>query len=182
MKLNKPFLLNFVGFQILWLLCVQGNNIVALAALAIFLVVHAKWVAKVKSEWLHGLIFLLIGTSFETVLNTLGLITFSNTSTFTIGQWTIRAAPVWLLCLWVGFSTTLYHGMSWLAPRPLLQIILVSVSIPLTYYAGARFSGSSLSSPLWLPLLVITIFWLFVLPFGFRLRSWLQERLEVVHA
>jgi len=150
MKLNKPLLINFIGFQLLWLLCVQGSNLVALLALTLFLFVHAKWVLKLKSEWLHGLIFLIIGACFETAL-------------------------------WVGFSTTLHHSMSWLAQRPLLQVTLVSVSIPLTYYAGARFSGSILSAPLWLPLLVITGFWLCVLPFGFWLRTWLQRSTEAVH-
>ncbi len=181
MNLKKPLLINFIGFQLLWLLCVQGSNLVALLALSIFLVVHVKWVAKLKSEWLHGLFFLMIGTCFETTLNSLGLVNFPSTSIVSLGEVTIRAAPLWLLCLWVGFSTTLYHSLSWLAQRPLLQMALVSVSIPLTYYTGARFSGSSFSSPVWLPLLVITMFWLCVLPFGFRLRAWLKRPTKVVH-
>src|SRR5690606_35510821 len=72
--------------------------------------------------------------------------------------------PVWLICLWVLFATTVNHSLYWLAPYPWLAALLTGFFAPVSYYAGVQLSDAQLSQPHWQPLLAVACGWGIVFP------------------
>ena len=155
---------NALGFQLLWLLCVQGYNFVALSATAVALIAHWRWVAKYTDEWRLVLSFALFGLVSESVVASLGFIVFHGAIDLQPIGLAISIAPPWLVCLWALMAITLRHSLMFLAERTLLTVGLALFFVPLSYFAGAKFSGSSLVSPMYLALLVEALVWALVLP------------------
>lgn len=162
-------LANAVLFQIIWFIAVQANNIYALMATAFFLVIHSSLFMRSKREWMLILLVSSIGYTSDTLFNTFGFFTFSNSYPFNVMEMTIKPAPVWIWCLWLAFSATLCHSLNWLKNRLPLAALLGLIAVPITYYAGARFSGSIISEPILLPLLLQGFVWASLLPWALNL-------------
>jgi Protein of unknown function (DUF2878). len=160
---------NALGFQLLWLLCVQGNNILAVAATAIALIGHWRWVANFSDEWRLVVTFALCGLLSESIIANLGLIQFHGVIGLQSIGLPLYLAPPWLVCLWAMMATTLRHSLIFLDCRPLLAVVLALVFVPLSYFAGAKISGSILVDPMYLPLLVEGLIWAVALPLAMAL-------------
>lgn len=178
MKLSKKQLINLASFQLLWFICVQGNNVLALSALIIFFGIHVLFVAKENAEYLFVAIFSLLGFVVESAVNTLGLIHYADGFSLSLFNHTILTSPLWLLCLWAGFGTTFFHSLAWLGAKPLLGSALVIISIPFSYYFGAELSDSVFPGSAMVALTIITLIWLAILPFGFFLVEQLRRLLN----
>lgn len=82
------------------------------------------------------------GIGLDWVLMLSGVIEFSNNSSFIL--------PLWLICLWIVFATTLTNSLNWLMHHPLIAGIVGAVFGPLAYFAGSKFGALSISeSFLW---------------------------------
>lgn len=136
------------------------------------MLIHFFCVLKNKNEWLLIAVFVLIGLVFETVVNSLALIDFTGAVALTLGDITIKLAPIWLLCLWAGFAATLSHGLFALRKYPVSLALLTVPSVPLSYFLGARISGSTFPSSPLPALLLELVFWLILIPVGL----WVAEK------
>ena len=73
--------------------------------------------------------------------------------------------PLWMFCLWLAFSATVMHSLRWLQNHIYLSAILGLSVVPISYYLGAKISGSSISSPVYLSLLAEGVVWSIILSF-----------------
>jgi hypothetical protein len=128
------------------------------------LIFHGFAYVKNSFEWGYILLFSMIGFACDSVLFKSGLVLFSQP--FNIGEilgLSFTVAPLWILCLWLSFSTCLNHCLSYLQGKPSLSVLLIVIGIPFNYYLGANFTGSELFEPFFIPLLAITLYWLVLL-------------------
>lgn len=150
----------------------MADNVLAVIALSLFMLVHFFCVLQNKLEWLLIVAFVLIGLVFETAVASLALIDFSGAGRLVLGNTTIKLAPIWLLCLWAGFAATLSHGLFALRKYPVSLALLTVPSVPLSYFLGARISGSTFPSSPLPALLLELVFWLMLIPVGL----WVAEK------
>ncbi|GAA4649432.1 DUF2878 domain-containing protein [Kistimonas scapharcae] len=171
----KRTLANAVLFQLMWFVCVQGHNALALVATVLALLIHARfWVTK-HAEWQLIAGFTVMGFLFDSLINTAGWILFSGSLRVTNSTVPVVIAPVWLLCLWLMFATTLCHSLLWLNRYPWVSVLLACSAVPLSYYAGGHLSGSVLSQPVVIPLLAEAAIWAILLPSGLRVAGKIMD-------
>ncbi len=171
----KRTLANAVLFQLMWFVCVQGNNAMALVATVIALLIHARFLVTTYVEWQLITGFTVIGFLLDSLINTAGWIMFSGSLSLTSSTVPVVIAPVWLLCLWLMFSTTLCHSLLWLNRYPWLSVMLACSAVPLSYYAGGHLSGSVLSQPIVMPLLAEVVIWAILLPAGLNVAGRIMD-------
>jgi hypothetical protein len=138
---NKNTIINAMGFQIVWFVCVQGNDLNAAVAVVALLVVHLM-MFRTDLKILMGLfVFSLVGYIGDGIIAMLfdldyqGSLDYNDNLKF--------LAPIWLLGLWLGFATTLNHSMQWLFKTPFLTVFIALFLVPVSYFAGISLSGST---------------------------------------
>jgi hypothetical protein len=137
---NKKVIANALGFQILWFICVQGNNLNAALAAIGLLCLH-KFIFKIGLKaWPILIAFSLIGYLGDSVL--------ANNFHLNYRDNLDPLAPLWLLSLWLAFSTTLKHSMQWLFNSKYLTVFIAILIVPISYFAGIQLSGSTFSLPI----------------------------------
>lgn len=132
MKALPPYRpwMNAVLYQSIWFLCVLGREDwigISLALLAL----HLVWCSQRGSELAVMLICSLIGIGFDVTLAIFDVYRFTPDP-----GW--LPIPWWLVVLWLGFTTTLRHALSWFIDRPLLFIVAAAIGAPLSYVAAVR--------------------------------------------
>ncbi len=72
--------------------------------------------------------------------------------------------PLWLVTLWMAFSTTLNSSLAWLKTRLALAAVLGLAGGPAAYYGGAQLGAMQLGEPLAASLLAIGVVWAVACP------------------
>lgn len=134
---NKKLIVNAVGFQIAWFICVQGNNLNAALATIALLGLHQLVFRINLKVWPLLIAFGLIGYLGDSVIAKVVQIEYSENLN--------PLAPLWLLGLWLCFATTLNYSMKWLFKTPYLTIFVALLVVPISYLAGINLSESTLS-------------------------------------
>jgi hypothetical protein len=141
---NKNSIINAVGFQLVWFVCVQGNDLNAVVAVVSLLVVYLI-MFRTDLKILFGLIaFSLVGYIGDGIIAMLFHLDYLGSLDY--NDHFIFLAPVWLLGLWIGFATTLNHSMQWLFKTPFLTVFIALFLVPVSYFAGIKLSGSTFST------------------------------------
>ena len=140
-------LVNMLGFQLCWFACVMGGNLTGLVVVSAFMFWHCR-IAE-RREWLLIAVVTVSGAALDTLWYQLGLMSFS-------ADHQLAFIPPWLLLLWLAFSATLRHSLSFLFSRPLLMAVASAMAAPLSYFAGTRLGALSVSYE---GLLVISVSW-----------------------
>jgi hypothetical protein len=185
---NKNSIINAVGFQLVWFVCVQGNDLNAAVAVVLLLVVYLM-MFRIDFKILMGLIvFSLVGYMGDGVIAMLFHLDYLGSLDY--NDHLIFLAPVWLLGLWIGFATTLNHSMQWLFKTPFLTIFIALFIVPVSYFAGIKLSGSTFnisidalrsgSMPSELFFVAEGIWWA-VLLIGYKKLSTLSQTIAVKH-
>lgn len=144
-KINHKLLINALSFQIVWFICVQGNSLHAALATLSLLVLHALIFKPNAKASLFLLAFAVIGFTGDNLIT--HAVSLSYASQHQAHEVPL-VTPIWLLCLWIAFSTTMNHSMRWLFKRP-YSALLIGFLAPISYIAGIKISGSTLLSPYW---------------------------------
>jgi hypothetical protein len=152
---------NAILFQIVWFACVMASDRLALVSVCLLLLIHHLYMMKDRREWALILGFTSCGIVIDSTLQSLGVIDFSNAI---IINEDVSLVPVWMMCLWLAFSTTLVHGLFWLHGRFVFATLVGLLAVPLSYYGGIVLSGSHGLTPLWWTLAVIGGVWAIMLP------------------
>ena len=132
-------IVNFVLFQLAWFACVVGASkgipwlgvIVALAVAAW----HIGQAAQPKQEIRLMLICLLLGGLYDQAILSSGLITYMHNGW---GHAFTPLVPVWILGLWLAFSTTLNASLRWLHGRYVLGAALGAGGGPVGYKGAEK--------------------------------------------
>ena len=139
--LNKQTIINIVNalaFQCCWFLAVLAITEIALAALVIALVVYFYCLnmedKNICFMAMALITFSIVGYIGDSLIAwKTGLIYSRNFGMF---------APIWLLVLWLAFSTTLVFSMKWIFIKPWLTIVIGLCIAPMSYVAGIHLSNS----------------------------------------
>jgi len=164
------FVANIVLFQLGWLTCVWQGGLLALVATTIILALHFYFIVERKDLRLESQLIasvFLVGLVVEMLVVNLGaLVPAVESDSLALSSW---SPPVWLLCLWLLFATTLRHSLLWMQQRLWLCVLFAAVSAPLSYYAGSLLSPyMSLGSSLLFSLAVIGVLWVIAFPLIMR--------------
>ncbi len=170
---HLPLLFNIIGFQTVWFLCVYGashNTIVPglIAATAFALAVTLLSTDR-KRDLITLALALPVGFIMDSALAKSGLITFSHA--LPSEHW----APVWIMCLWLGFSFTLNHSLQSIYAKPFAIFLFGFLGAPLAYsiaaykFGAMAFNGDALSA-----LITIACVW----GFGLMALQYLNTRLS----
>jgi len=174
---NKtPVWINVAFFHGLWLICVQANDLLALAALAIYLLIHQLLFVRKNKEWIVIVAFTLVGIILDGVQLNIPLIQFSGAISINVAP-EILIPPIWLICLWVGFATTLAHGFRFFLNNIRLAVAATLVAVPFSYMVGTLMSGSELVMPI-IALLVEGLGWAIIFPVGLILTDKLLKPVQ----
>ncbi len=156
---------NALLFNVAWLCCVLGGDIVAVSSAAAVLFVHVRYIGGDWREILLILQILVLGFFVDSILMR---------SDVLLAPASVSMPPIWLMCLWVIFATTLNHSMRWFHSHFVIAMLLGGCMVPLSYYAGTRFTDFSLADPVFVSMAIIGSVWALVFP----LCLWLAQRFE----
>ncbi len=164
-----PNVLNFVAFQLLWLLTVlvaaKDMASYAIIGTLLFVMVQLIFSAWRLADFKLLLVGLVAGILLDTIWLRQGWIVYASASDSGL-------APLWIGCLWVNFMLTLNHSLSWLQQRLGWVVACTVFAAPLSYYAGQALGAVSFSQPL--PAVIgLSLSWAVLVPVMMRLaRYW----------
>lgn len=134
--LNKKLIVNAIAFQIVWFICVQGNNLNAALAAIVLLSLHQLMFKLELKTWPVLIGFSLLGFLGDSALAKIFQLDYSDHLD--------PLAPLWLLFLWLSFATTANHSMKWLFSSPYLTVFVAIFIVPISYLVGIKLSASTL--------------------------------------
>lgn len=160
-------LADIVLFQLAWFAAVWGGangfdfvgTCPALALFALHILRHQRRSYDVTI--ITGTI-LFIGVITELLIMKIGLLTYSGATASS------HFPPLWILGLWLSFSTLPEGALSWLTGRVGLQMIAGAIGGGASYYAGARLGAAQLQGDPLGAVAGIALLWAVALPLCFH--------------
>ena len=163
----KKILYNAIVFNIAWFVCILGGSTIAVPFAIAVIGVHLVFFSDNKTEIGLTTVVVLLGIVVESVFIRGGLLVPPDGSLW---------PPLWLICLWGFFATTLNHSLKWFQSHLPVAVAMGAVSAPLTYLAGTRLNDFSLREPVILTLVAMGVVWCVAFPFClFLARSLLSD-------
>lgn len=157
--------LNILIYQVIWFLCVLGENrgaVLALPLLGLHLILSPHY----KTD-LQMMFFLLVGgLMIDGTLYSKGFFSFN-----------VPAVPIpfWLAIIWLALATLPHNSLAWLKGRLFLSALFGGLGGPLAYWAGTRFGAASFNWPLVPSLLLLAgvwaLFWMGTMSLAGRILS-----------
>lgn len=172
MSINK--IINFIGFQVIWLTCVFGaakgyplaGPLAMMAWLAIHFYINKK---SIQIDLPLVVITASIGYLLDSILVLLGTISFPEQAQ--LGY----PSTLWMIALWVNLAITIRHSLDWLNNRYVLILIFGGTGGVLAYWAGVKI-GALLIPDLTLGLIVVFSVWSFAMPLLYFISNKLTAR------
>jgi hypothetical protein len=141
---NKKIIVNAIGFQLAWFICVQGNDLFAVLAATVLIILYLMMFNTRLKTWKVLIAFALLGYLGDGIISIIFSLDYSGS--LNDGNHLNVLAPLWLLSLWLAFATTLNHSMQWLFKTPYLTVFVALFFVPISYFAGITMSGSTFSA------------------------------------
>lgn len=169
-------LLNFVGFQIVWVLAVGGAARglwwPGLAGLAVYAAVQLAVSKFPAADLALMLSACIIGCLADTVLIQLGFLQYANPVP------SAAYAPAWIAGLWMAFSLTINHSMSWLKGRWILAVLFGVIGGPLVFWLAEKYwSAVTIPEPKWQGLAALGVEWALMTPLLLLIAGFWMRRL-----
>ncbi len=154
--MNTKTIINFVAFQINWLICVFGAAYgmpwLGPITVVLWLAVHVKMhQANSKPEYLLALFAATLGYGLDSLLVTFDVIHFPEQTQFGY------LSPVWMVALWVNLAMTIRHSLDWLNHRNVIIALFGGVGGALAYWAGHQIGAIILTDKLVSSLIVFFV-------------------------
>lgn len=139
---------NFVGYQAVWLAVVagagHGRAALGMGAAALFVAVQLVLSRRRRLDVRLMATAVLLGLIIDGTLGLLGWLRYASPAP----ALPPHGAPLWILCLWASFALTLTRSLAWLVSRPWLAVLLGALGGPLAYASAARgFAAVELATP-----------------------------------
>lgn len=152
--------INLAGYQIAWLVTVSGAghgvSWPAWAASGLLWIGHFLTSSRKALDLQLLAIAALLGVLIDGFLATAGLLRYSPETPAV----PVSGCPLWILALWLAFSTTLTRSLRWLGGRTRAASLLGAAGGPLAYWAAARGWGViAFEPPQWRGMLALAIGW-----------------------
>jgi hypothetical protein len=152
---TKNIFLTLCGFELTWFTCVIGeykdlSNIGIIVGL-IYLAVFFYFVADRSESLKICAKFSFIGIFFDSFLSYSELLVINS-------NYKIGFIPLWLVILWLSFSTLFIEILSFLSQKPIIAFLGGFALVPPTYYLGIVLNIAT-SSNIFLAMTIMAIFW-----------------------
>ncbi|MGV6817228.1 MAG: DUF2878 domain-containing protein [Thiotrichales bacterium] len=161
MPRSRHLLLNFLLFQIGWLVCVlvgaTSSHWAGPLFVAVVVAIHLNLATSIIQETKLIFATLAIGTAWDSLLVSTNLLQYQH------GMLHPELAPHWIIAMWALFATTLNVSLRWLRGRWILAVIFGAVGGPLAYYAGYRL-GAVAMPDMAFALLALAAGWAVIMP------------------
>jgi len=156
----KRTLFNLLGTQLGWFACVWGAAqgmewLGPLFALG-YLPVHLAWLPNPRREIGFIILATLIGIAIEVFHVAVELLIYPAKEAW--------LPPLWMVALWLIFSSSIAYTWGWLQERYLLSAIIGGIAGPLTYLAGVQLGAATFGWPLGPTLIILMVIWALVMP------------------
>ncbi|MCM0611968.1 DUF2878 domain-containing protein [Marinobacter sediminum] len=162
-------ILNFLIFQIGWLMCILYPGLPAAGLVVLFLVLHFVLVSQRRMSELQ---FIGLGTVAGAALDLL----WFRTGVLASVSGEVLLTPPWLVAIWAIFMTTLSHSLDWISRKPWLPFVLAPISGPFAYWSASELGAVDL--PQLIPsLIALAVGWFVVFPLLLSLRKSLYPEL-----
>jgi hypothetical protein len=172
---TKIKLINFIGFQFGWFVCVLAGDIVGIAFTLLFVLMHLLFLKsnisafKLKKEIYWLVLFFSIGAAIETLLLNIGVLNLKSDRYRLLGA---TLPPLWLLCLWILFATSMRTSLIFLFDRKWLGYLSAFLLAPASYYAGDKLNENvEIGSPTLFNLIIIGFLWMLVMSMVFTIKQ-----------
>ncbi len=163
---------NYVGSQIGWLTCVigaaRGLPWAGPIFAALFLPLHLWGSPQRWRELSYILAATLLGSGVDSLKKASGLLTYASD---TSPAW---LAPIWIVAMWLLFSSTFNASFSWLKGRYGGAILFGVIGGPLAYIAGERLGGVTFNFDWPITIVSLALIWGGLIPS----LVWLAERIK----
>ena len=164
--MNLKKFVNFINFNLIWTASIfLGNS--AFALVVLLLVLHLLMMPGPMNEIKIVMATALIGYSVDCLLTLFGFFSFEQVQGIT---------PLWLVLLWLGFSSTIGHSLSFLIGKPLLSGLLGGLAGGVTYLSAAHFNAVKLVQTPIVSFVVLALIWAFLLPGLIFLDNYLRKK------
>lgn len=136
MKLSWPKIANALAYQAVWLATLisvsKGHFWFGFFTSVVFAGLMLLFGGKVKQDCRIVLIGLILGFAIDTAFAASGWIQYAL-------PWSAEGfAPLWIMALWLAFSFTLNHSMSFLRENYRLAAVFGFIGGPLVYWCADR--------------------------------------------
>lgn len=177
MPMQKWMTLNFLGFQLLWWVCVLSANS-PVGGLVLLLV---ALVSAAQLHWLEGwqqvvptLLAATTGSILDQTMLMAGWIKFHHQLPLAY----VAVLPLWMMALWLAFANTLNLSMRWMQQHLFMAAVLGAIFGPVAYLAAEKLGAVQLPYST-LSLVLIAIEWAVALPLMLLIRRRFNQHMGI---
>lgn len=152
----KKVFLNFFLFQIGWFVCILGAaNQMPWLALGIVMVIVFGQVAFANQP-MKELALIVSACVVGAIVDQMFLI--NHVVQYQSHGWSNAVVPVWIIALWMGFSSTLNISLRWLRDRYVVAFLLGAIGGPIAYIAAEKL-GAVVITPMVTSYIALALAW-----------------------
>ncbi|PJE78844.1 hypothetical protein CI610_02199 [invertebrate metagenome] len=166
-RIVESALFNGIWFYAVWFSAVSGRQ-AWLGVTLLLLLLHFALVLNKDREVLLALPVVCVGIVIDGLLSIFRVFIFDQNSIL----------PVWLLCLWIAFSTTLIRSLSCFSKPRWLSCCAGGIGGPLSYWGGQQLGAVTFGYSLGFTLSVLSAVWVILLPSCFWIAQQMDKKIE----
>ncbi len=160
---SKYFLfLNVAFFYVYWWACFFGaaNNSYYYGPILVLLyfIIHFYFIRNKFLELKYILFCIILGLLVETLMLRLNFISYNG-----IFSENFSIAPMWIILLWGGLGSTIFHSFRWMLERFYLAFFLGGLVTPFFYFSAEKIGAISINQSFFNGYFILAIVWSFSL-------------------
>ncbi len=163
--LSKPF--NLIAFNLMWLGCVVGREQWFALVAPIVIAYAALLLSQKDIKASQILVPIGIGICIDSTLTLLGVFQFEQESLI---------APLWLMILWIAFSTALVKSLAIFGRNKFIAAGLGAIAFPLNYSVGERLGAVTFAEGYLTAVIALSVIWAMCLPLLYYIAEGSLER------
>lgn len=150
---SKPF--NLIANNLIWIACVIGREgtiwIVLPFVIAYTFILIGNTTVRIEQIFIPA----FIGVTLDSFLTMAGVFQFESTTLF---------LPLWMIVLWISFSTSLTSSLHFLGERMFIASAVGCIALPLNYLAGKGLGAVAFGHDYLLTVIGLCLLWAVFLP------------------
>ena len=160
--ISKFSIFNLVSFYIYWWLCITSPSredfFYGPILVFLYLIIHFFIIDNKYKEFKYIAICMILGLLIETLMLQLNFIEYTGylSSNYNI-------APLWVIVLWMGFGTTVFHSFKWLLGKYKLSFLLGAIFTPIIYLSAHKIGSIAFNYNVLTSYLILSFIWGFTL-------------------
>jgi hypothetical protein len=155
---NRFLIFNALSFYIYWWICFIGSSkeqyYYGPALGILYMLIHFFIIKDKYREFKYIFICMITGFIIETLMLKLNFISYRG-----ILSDKFNIAPLWIVILWMGFGTTVYHSFKWIVGKYKLSFFLGAIFTPIFYISADKIGSISFNYSILISYLILSLIW-----------------------